>query len=251
MISGEFKTCKSDYCEICEEAHSCDLTCGLPCAGGDTGGDIRGHRLLRVLAEMGGWYSTLPEFNPACSLESVVARVREVDAVCCAAGDGACDDGIPASCPYRCGRVWTAFYAECKDILSKFSDNVDHFARFSDTCLDVDPVSMTLALYDAECTICGDGDKSTSEECDDGTANSNSPNAGCRTNCMLPACGDGVVDDGEGCDIVRIDGSDEYLNDEICCPDCQLPTSVCEPNASARGQAPCDDTPIPSARAHQ
>jgi hypothetical protein len=45
---------------------------------------------------------------------------------------------------------------------------VEHFARFSDTCLDVDPVSMALALRGAECSVCGDGAKSTSEQCDDG-----------------------------------------------------------------------------------
>jgi hypothetical protein len=33
-----------------------------------------------------------------------------------------------------------------------------------------------------------------------GAANSESPDAGCRSNCRLPFCGDGVVANGEGCD---------------------------------------------------
>jgi hypothetical protein len=34
FIAGGLKSCKADYCEICPEAHSCDHTCDLPCAGG-------------------------------------------------------------------------------------------------------------------------------------------------------------------------------------------------------------------------
>ena len=44
--------------ETCPEAHSCDATCELPCAGGaevidqGDGSGSAGHRLLRFLAEM-------------------------------------------------------------------------------------------------------------------------------------------------------------------------------------------------------
>ena len=41
---------------------------------------------------------------------------------------------------------------------------------------------------------CGNGTREGSEECDDGQLNGNTPN-GCRDNCTLPFCGDGVVDD--------------------------------------------------------
>jgi hypothetical protein len=41
FISAGLKSCKVDYCEACPEAHSCDHTCGLPCAGG-AGGDSNG-----------------------------------------------------------------------------------------------------------------------------------------------------------------------------------------------------------------
>lgn len=41
-----------------------------------------------------------------------------------------------------------------------------------------------------------------SKQCDLGAANADTPNAGCRTDCRLPRCGDGIVDDlrGEQCD---------------------------------------------------
>jgi hypothetical protein len=37
------------------------------------------------------------------------------------------------------------------------------------TCLDVDPLSITMALHGAVCTVCGDGNVRGNEQCDDGT----------------------------------------------------------------------------------
>jgi MYXO-CTERM domain-containing protein len=49
-------------------------------------------------------------------------------------------------------------------------------------------------------TTCGNGMPDAGEECDAGTANSDTlPNA-CRTSCLNAKCGDGVVDTGEQCD---------------------------------------------------
>jgi len=45
--------------------------------------------------------------------------------------------------------------------------------------------------------VCGDGNVVSGEECDDGAANADAPDA-CRSNCRLPACGDGIVDSGQG-----------------------------------------------------
>ncbi|TVQ99889.1 MAG: hypothetical protein EA398_11850 [Deltaproteobacteria bacterium] len=58
--------------------------------------------------------------------------------------------------------------------------------------------------------FCGDGvvNEDLGEECDDGEANSDRlPNA-CRTDCTLPRCGDGVIDDGEQCDDGDANGPD-------------------------------------------
>ena len=57
-----------------------------------------------------------------------------------------------------------------------------------DLCIVADPNS-----------VCGDGQLSSAEECDDGTSNSNKPNA-CRLDCKRATCGDSVVDKGEECD---------------------------------------------------
>ena len=48
-------------------------------------------------------------------------------------------------------------------------------------------------------SICGDGVKTPTEGCDNGSANADAPDA-CRTDCQLPTCGDGIVDTGEECD---------------------------------------------------
>ncbi len=57
-----------------------------------------------------------------------------------------------------------------------------------DVCLVANPES-----------ICGDGIRTYAEQCDDGAANADAPDA-CRTDCELPRCGDGIVDTGEDCD---------------------------------------------------
>jgi hypothetical protein len=57
-----------------------------------------------------------------------------------------------------------------------------------DVCIVANPTS-----------ICGDGVQSPTEQCDEGSANADTPNA-CRTFCKSPTCGDHIVDDAEECD---------------------------------------------------
>ncbi len=64
---------------------------------------------------------------------------------------------------------------------------------------------------------CGDGEVNTpAEQCDDGPDNSDATPDACRTDCVSPVCGDGVVDSGEQCD----DGNDSDEDD--CLSDCTL-----------------------------
>jgi hypothetical protein len=57
-------------------------------------------------------------------------------------------------------------------------------------------------------SVCGDGVLVVGEECDDGTANSDSTPDACRTTCRPPWCGDGVVDSSEQCEPPGGDGCD-------------------------------------------
>jgi hypothetical protein len=63
-------------------------------------------------------------------------------------------------------------------------------------------------------SVCGDGVKSPTEACDDGEANSNAPDASCRTYCRLADCGDEVLDSGEECD-------EGAVGTEACSPQCK------------------------------
>jgi cysteine-rich repeat protein len=70
---------------------------------------------------------------------------------------------------------------------------------------------------DANCqreNFCGDGEVAGLEECDEGAANSNQPDATCRTDCTDAGCGDGILDSGEECD----DGND--VPDDRCSNAC-------------------------------
>ncbi len=69
-------------------------------------------------------------------------------------------------------------------------------------------------------SICGDGEVTGAEECDDGAGNSDTNPDACRSDCRFASCGDGVLDAGEECDDGNDDDSDEC-------------TRTCEPPASA------------------
>jgi cysteine-rich repeat protein len=49
-------------------------------------------------------------------------------------------------------------------------------------------------------TVCGDGQLTGIEICDDGPDNSDDNPDACRSDCTAPRCGDGVSDAGEDCD---------------------------------------------------
>lgn len=63
--------------------------------------------------------------------------------------------------------------------------------------------------------VCGNGVREGAEQCDDGDANANTPNA-CRTNCTNPDCGDQIVDNAspynEQCDDGNTDDTDGCTN---------------------------------------
>lgn len=64
---------------------------------------------------------------------------------------------------------------------------------------------------------CGDGTVDAGEECDNGTDNSDEPDASCRLDCSVARCGDGILDAVEQCDDgnrVGGDGCDQYCLDE-------------------------------------
>lgn len=84
---------------------------------------------------------------------------------------------------------------------------------------------------------CGNGLLEGDEDCDDGEANGDVPD-GCRADCTLPVCGDGVPDPGAGedCD----DGG--FFGGDGCAPDCTTETL---PGEAEPNQTPATATPMP------
>jgi len=85
--------------------------------------------------------------------------------------------------------------------------------------------------------ICGDGVIDSAEACDDATANSNTQPNACRTDCTLAGCGDGVVDFvlAEQCDDGNVAANDG------CDPTCQIENpGACGDGNTDPGET-CDD----------
>jgi cysteine-rich repeat protein len=162
---------------------------------------------------------------------SIVRVCEPASAVC---GDGVraaaceeCDDGAgngngPDACRPDCRR------ARCGDgVLDTGEACDDGNDAACDGC------SPGCAVEPG--VVCGDGvrNQACGEECDEGGGNGTLPN-GCRADCRLARCGDGVVDDGEACD----DGNGAP------CDGCAFDCTV-----EAEAPAVCAPQPLPRASA--
>ena len=78
-------------------------------------------------------------------------------------------------------------------------------------------------------SICGDGNVTGAETCDDGDENADTADA-CRLNCVAPICGDAIVDSGEQCD----DGN--LLSGDGC-------SSICEKQGGCNSGGGTDNLP--------
>eukprot|EP01052_Picozoa_sp_SAG31_P026691 SAG31_NODE_2438_length_5695_cov_2.851501_2_plen_1345_part_00 len=91
-----------------------------------------------------------------------------------------CPEGLPQSCSFDCGRVYTQFMDKCGSLLDVFiADDAlptehEQFEGLRRQCTQMDPTTMVMALFNSECDsneLCGDGRLQMGEECDDGVAN--------------------------------------------------------------------------------
>ncbi len=91
-----------------------------------------------------------------------------------------------------------------------------------ESCDDGNEIDTDVCLNDCTVAGCGDGIRRTDladgdegfEQCDQGEANSDDEPNACRMNCQSPSCGDGTMDEGEGCD----DGNE--IDTDACRNDC-------------------------------
>lgn len=102
------------------------------------------------------------------------------------------------------GKISTTF--ECDQLFGKFKAKKVKRVKFT---------ALRAGCGDAILT------PAAGEECDDGPANSDTEPDACREDCMLPRCGDGVVDAGEACDGGLLQPAGECTPEIPCPDDCQ------------------------------
>ncbi|MBD3312874.1 DUF4215 domain-containing protein [Candidatus Woesearchaeota archaeon] len=141
--------------------------------------------------------------NPACMSIQETSR----GSVICDYNTGDCDEGY--SCVASVTSESDAHIGDCDDYNTK--------------------ICCAVGM-----PVCGNGDVEFIEECDNGTANSDTAPDECRTDCTLPSCGDGVVDSGEECD----DGN--KLNGDGCTADCVIETGL----VCSIGQEACTEATL-------
>ncbi len=138
-------------------------------------------------------------------------------------GGEECDEGPRGTqtCTPRC--KFPSGYGACGDnqIQSNSAEDCDDGNRVAG-----DGCSPDCRL---EASInCGDGVlEPGTEQCDEGTANSDTRPSSCRENCVLPRCGDGVLDFNEQCDVA--------LNRINCSDTCELLTAGAPINRPVQG----------------
>ena len=108
----------------------------------------------------------------------------------------------------------------------------------NEQCDDGNRVDTDACTSTCQIAACGDGYVwFGNEECDQGQANSNDPDAVCRTDCTLQRCGDGITDSGEECD----DGNTS--NNDVCTNACANATCG---DGFIQGAEECDNGAVNS-----
>ena len=107
---------------------------------------------------------------PTCPINQLTARSELVSRTCCAGST--CIGNIPQQCTFNCTRVYTSFMTDCHDVLETLlDDEMGKYDSFANLCTNLDVHSLVMALHNAHCWFCGDGEQNEDEECDGGACN--------------------------------------------------------------------------------
>ena len=196
---------------------------GVTFAGGDwtlAGGEYEGSQSARA-ATIGASGSSSMAISFTIETEAEFSFAYRVSSESCCDGLRVSDNGTQLL-DERGEIPWTT----ATFTLDAGSHEI-RFEYFKDGSVDT---GQDTALVDA---ITVGVDFAYFEECDNGPDNSELPDA-CRPGCVLPSCGDLVIDSGEECD----DGND--VDDDGCSNNCRLPGCGDGILQEAEGEE-CDD----------
>ncbi|MGF1468736.1 MAG: hypothetical protein ACFCGT_21630 [Sandaracinaceae bacterium] len=149
--------------------------------------------------------------------------------------------------PVPAGRLGTWVRAQAVEPVPTGVDSVQLWVRlfsvmgtgFGTTYIDETEAIAVTSPY------CGDGPDYVegTEDCDEGLANSDEPNATCRTDCTDARCGDMIIDDGaprmEECDLGAMNADTPNAMCRLDCTDARCGDGVTDDGAPRREE--CDD----------
>lgn len=134
----------------------------------------------------------------------------------------------------------TALESTTSDCQDFYQNNLqvcqNNLVNFGEECDDGNTSNLDDCTNFCLLPVCGDGfaQAGNGEQCDNGNLNSNSTPNACRTDCQAAHCGDSVTDNGEQCD----DGNN--VNTDACIHSCQ--NARCGDSFVQRGRGEfCDD----------
>jgi cysteine-rich repeat protein len=170
-------------------------------------------------------------------------------------GDGCPSDCIEPEVGFDCPQIGEPCHSICGDGLLRSTECCDDGnATNGDGCSSVCLTEPGWHCSGSTCTrivvadagleadggagSCGDGVNSGTEECDDGTSNSDTLRCGCSTDCRTIRCGDGLVNGAEQCDLGP-NNTAEYGDGVGCTPSC-TPPHYCGDGIFDPGFEDCD-----------
>ena len=114
--------------------------------------------------------------NKVCPWDHFDDKLDGLTRACCPNGN--CGNKLPNTCTFDCGRRLSVLMKDCgglfKSLLVGDTGNVraiEPYQKFLKACLKLDPRSLAMAAYTAQCAECGNSKlerEPWGEECDNG-----------------------------------------------------------------------------------
>jgi cysteine-rich repeat protein len=202
-----------------------------------------------------------PDARPVVCGDGLVGSAEECDDGNTNRGDGCSEvcrtePGFHCIMPFRpctpiCGDGTVVGKETCDDGNAVSGDGCSEFCLTEDcwdctsgVCRYRGPVVDGGNCHGLPVAFCGNGSLDGAEECDEGSANSDSNYGGCSTHCRYLGCGDGIVNGPEECDLGFAKNTTVYGDPKGCTSACTLPRYCGDGVVDADYGEACDDGPL-------